>query len=141
MLRNYDPAKVYVSFAGISLLGFADGEFVKVEFAEDRFSMEVGAGGDVTRVRSRNATGSATVTLQAASPINDLLSAVALADARDGSGMGVFQLMDANGTTLVMAPDAWIRKVPDVGYAVEGSTREWVFDMADVEVNVGGALS
>lgn len=136
---NYDPSKVFVSFMGKQFVGFADGTFVTAERAEDAFSTAVGASGDVTRVRSRNRMGTVTVTLQAASPTNDDLTSLALTDEEDGTSYGPLQIKDLNGDTLINAASAWIKKFPSVEFAVESSNREWVFECAELVMDVAGS--
>ena len=140
MFKNYDPGRVAVSFKGIQIRGIAKGTFVTAERAEDAFSTDVGSAGDVTRVRSRNRTGTVTLTLQAASPTNDQLSAVALLDEKFGLSYGPLLIEDLNGTTLAHGADAWIKKLPSVQMADEASDREWVFEVAELELNAGGSL-
>lgn len=140
MFKNYDPGQVVASFKGIQLLGFMDGTFISAERAEDAFEMAVGAQGDVTRVRNRNRTGTVTVTLQAASPANDLLSAQAALDELAGVGYGPLLVKDLNGTTVLEAPIAWLKKVPTVEFGDEASGREWMFDCSELIMAVGGAI-
>jgi hypothetical protein len=140
LFNNYDPGRISASWKGIQLLGFMDGTFISGERSEDAFEMSVGAGGDVTRVRNRNRTGMVTVTLQAASPSNDLLSAQALLDEKFGVGYGPLLVKDLNGNTVLEASVAWIQKVPNVEFADEGSGREWIFACADLVMHVGGSL-
>lgn len=140
IFKNYDPGRVAASFAGVQMMGFMDGTFISAERAEDAFEMSVGAAGDVTRVKSNNRTGTVTITLQAASPVNDLLSALAAADSLFGVTTAPLIVEDLNGTTVLLASVAWIQKVPQVEFADEGSGREWVFACADLDMNVGGSL-
>lgn len=139
-LSNYDPGRVVVSFRGILISGFMDGTFVNAERAEDAFTMQVGADGQVTRVRSRDKTGTVTVTLQAASPCNDLLSAVAFEDELFGVGFGPLLVKDLLGNTIIDADTAWIRKMPSTEFADEASGREWMFDCSDLSIYTGGAV-
>lgn len=144
MFKNYDPGLVVVVFGGIQMRGYADGTFVQIERAEDAFSMAVGAGGDVVRVRNRNRTGSITVTLQRASPVNDLLAAIALADevgASAAAGVKPIMVRDLNGTLLAGGAEAWIRKLPTVELGVEHSNVEWVIDVATLQLTPGGAIA
>lgn len=138
--KNYDPALVVCTFKGIRLTGYADGTFISAEREEDAFSKSVGAGGDVTRVRNRNRSGSVTVTLQASSPTNDLLSAIANEDEILGTGVGTLLVKNINGTTILEAENAWIRKMPTVEAAKDASSREWAFDCAELVMVIGGAL-
>lgn len=139
-LYEYNPGRVYVSFAGVDLVGWPDGDFVTVEFADDRFKLEVGAGGDATRVLSLNYTGTATVRLQAGSPSNDRLDALAVLDEADGSGRGPFMIKDDNGRTLVMSPEAFIMKRPPLAYGADAPSREWQIGLTDLNVVVGGSV-
>lgn len=141
MFSNYDPGRVVASFRGIPFLAYMDGTFISAERTNDAFSMQVGAGGDVTRVRSRDLTGSVTFTLQAASPTNDLLSAVAAEDELFGTGYGALMIKDLNGNTLLEAPTAWIRKLPTTEFSDEASGREWVLDCSELIMFVGGAIT
>lgn len=140
MLRNYDPQRIVVSFRGNDLLGMMDGTFLTAERNEDAFTTAVGATGDVTRVRNRNRTGTVTVTIKAESPTNDLLSSIAQLDELFGTGTGVLQVIDLNGTTLVLAESAWIRKLSNAEYAVDASGREWVFECSELDMFIGGAV-
>lgn len=140
MFKNYDPKLVVVSFTGIPLLGYAPGTFVEVDRAEDAFKLVAGATGDVTRVRNRKINGSVTVTLQAESPTNDLLSAQAELDRIFGTGFGPLLVKNINGTTICMAEIAWIKKPAKVEYSDDASNREWVFDCAELLMLVGGAI-
>ncbi len=138
--KNYDPGLIVLSLAGIPIGNFAEGTFVTAERATDAFATQVGAGGDVTRVRSRNKTGTVTFTVMAESPSNDALSALHLQDEALGTGAGTLSLTNLNGTTLVEAPIAWIQKVANVTYGDQAEGREWVVACSQLEMFVGGAL-
>jgi hypothetical protein len=136
--RTYDPGQHFVSFAGIPLTGFADGTYIVVERMSEAFTSVSGADGEVARVRLRDKRGSFKVTLIASSPINDVLSAIATKDELDGSGIGIFNIADGNGTTIVNAPNAWIKKRPSTEFSKELPKREWEFECDDLELFVGG---
>jgi hypothetical protein len=137
LFHNYDPQRVVGSFRGIPFLAYMDGTFLSVARTEDAFTPQVGATGDVTRVRSRDRSGTVTLTLQAASPSNTLLSAVAVEDELFGTGFGPLMIKDLNGDTLVQAEVAWIQKLPDTEFSDEASGREWVFACAELFMHVG----
>lgn len=138
-MSNYDPGRIVATFKGIPVLGFMDGTFIEAQRNEDAFSVAVGAQGDVARVRNRNVTGTVKMTLQAVSPTNDRLSAQHAADVVSGVGEGALLVKDLNGTTLLHAESAWIKKLPDVAYSADLPGREWTFECADLEMVVGGA--
>lgn len=141
--RNYDPGLYIVTFAGVIIRGFAEGSMIKIERAKDSYSMSVGAGGDVVRVKSRDRTGSVTVTLQSASPSNDALSAIIIADelgSTINAGVGALFVKDLNSNTVAAATNAWIRKITNVEAAMEHTSREWIFDCAELHIFSGGAF-
>ena len=137
-LRTYDPKLVLCSLGAIGITGFADGTFVEVSRDEDAFTKLVGAGGDVVRARNRNKSGSATFTLLASAPENDLLSALALEDELAGTGTRAFLVKEANGTTILAGQGAWVKKVATAGFGKEAGTREWIVDIAELDMTVGG---
>lgn len=141
MSTTYDPAYVVASFLGIPLSGYADGTFIAVERNTESFTLMVGAGGEAARARSRNSSGKITFTLLATSPVNDLLSAVWQADELSGAGVGPCFVKDVGGTTLCLANNAWIQKVPKIEYGKEVGTREWVLECESISIKVGGTLS
>lgn len=139
-IRNYDPRNHILVWKGIQFVAFAKDTFIEAERAEDTFKMDTGGMGDVTRVRSRNRTGSITVRLQGASPTNDLLTALMVEDELFGTGAGPISLVDKNSATVISASSAWIRKAPSVEVGTDAPDREWVFDCADLSVALGGAI-
>jgi hypothetical protein len=139
MARTFDPGKVIVTFAGNLITGFAAGTFISAERAEDTFSAEAGASGEVARVRNRNKLGTVTLTLMQTSPSNDVLSAQAKRDELSGTGAGSLLVKDLGGTTLIASPSAWIKKPPAVEFAKELSNREWVLE-GELDIFAGSNL-
>lgn len=138
---NYDPTQIVITWNGIQLLGYAEGTFVSIERNEDVFAPSVGSQGDVTRVRSRDKTGRVTVTLQAESATNDLLSAAQIVDEEIGFNEGPLQIKNLNGTLLCSADISWIVRPANVEYGDEATNREWMFDCSDLKMLVGGAVA
>jgi hypothetical protein len=136
--RTYDPGQHHASFGSIPLQGFADGTYFTVERMSEAFTSVAGAGGEVARVRMRDKRGSIKFSCMASSPTNDLLSAIAALDEANGSGQGVFQIVDAHGTTVVLASNAWIKKLPTTEFSKELPHREWEFECENLELFVGG---
>lgn len=134
----YDPGSIVLSWGSILAQGYAKGTFVKVARDEDAFSKDVGADGEVSRARNRNRAGSVTFTLMQASATNDAFSAQAQADELLGTGVAPLLIKDLFGTTLLRAPNAWIRKKADVEFGKEQGDREWILDCDQLLGNVGG---
>ena len=137
-VKTYDPKNVSISLNGIPLNGFADGTFLTVEREEDAFNKTVGSDGIVSRAKSNNRSGMATLTLSQTSPSNDVLSSIALADELDNAGVGSFVVKDQLGTTKVFAGTAWVRKIASPSFGKEIENREWVIDLAQVDIFTGG---
>ncbi len=135
---TYDPGQHFASFGSIPLLGIADGTFISVERISEAFTSVAGAGGEVARVRMRDKRGKIKVTLMATSPTNDLLSAVAQLDETTGAGEARFHITDGNGTTRVMAANAWISKLPSTEFSKDMPHRDWEFECDNLELFVGG---
>lgn len=135
---SYDPGQVIVTFLGTPLHGFADGTFVKVTRNEEAFKLQVGADGEAARVRNRNRSGQVAITLQQTSVSNDVLSAAAALDELAAGGTGALLIKDLNGTTLVSALVAWVRKIPEAELGNELGQREWVLETGVLAAFVGG---
>jgi hypothetical protein len=140
-METYDPSKIVVTWNGVRMRGYAQGEFVKVEPNADLYNTVVGAGGQVARSRNPDESGKVTVTLLATSATNDEMTAKVQADRRTNTGWGPLMIKDLLGNTLVAASRAWIERLPDVGMSGEVGTRAWVIRCAELSVVVGGNLS
>lgn len=136
--KNYDPNQLKVIFNGAQISGFAD-DMVSVSRMTDGFSEDVGAQGDVVRVRSRDRRGTIEITLQQASPSNDVLSTFAATDESAGTAYGAVMVSDLNGTSLYRGATAWIKKVADSDWATAHKTRKWTITVAQLELIVGGS--
>lgn len=140
-MRTYDPTAIIVSFGGVQILGFASGEFAKAELNNDRYTVVVGAGGDVTRVRSRDTTGQFIVTLLSESPSNDYLGSKQREDELFNSGTGSLQITNLNGDELAFAEVAWVKKPAAHVYADTASPKEYVFECEELIQDPRGALT
>jgi hypothetical protein len=128
-LAIYDPDRVQFLFAMVPVKGYADGTFINVE-TQEQFTVKVGADGTVTRTKTNNKVARVKITLMAASPSNDVLSAIHVLDVEspNGSGVASLAIKDLSGRFVFLATEAWIAKPPNVEFAREGGQREWEFD-------------
>lgn len=135
----YDADEVSLSLNGIPLSGYADGAFCRIAMESDAFSDIAGTDGEVARSKSNDKRATITIMLLQTSKSNDVLSALAILDqnAPGGAGVGVFLLRDRQGTTLHLAPSAWISKLPDSEFGREAGTREWTLRCAEMQSFVG----
>ncbi|GAG10379.1 unnamed protein product [marine sediment metagenome] len=141
MLGTYDPKTVNAVFAGVPILGYADGTFLSAEQNNESFSLTVGAMGDGCRAKSNDKSARFTFTLLQSSITNDLLSAKHNADVLDPLGVvavGPFMVKDNSGRTVISAAQAWIVKQPAATFGKEVETREWIIETDNAEIFVGG---
>ena len=136
-LRTYDPKQVVVSIGGVPMSGFADGTFLLVDRDEQMFSKIVGADGTTTRVKSNNRSGTMTLTLKQSSPSNDVLSGFAALDELSNTGVVPVLIKDLSGNSIFFSATGWIQKYASSEFGKEINNREWVLDLADVDVFVG----
>ncbi len=137
MAKTYDASGVSVSFNTYNLTGFAEGTFITVSKNEDAFTQQIGADGEGVRSKTNNRSGTITLTLMQSSDSNETLSQIYYLDKLSNTGSGAFFIKDTNGTTLVLAKSAWIRKMPDIEFGKESSNREWVFESDSLEMFAG----
>jgi len=137
-VHTFDPANVIVSIGGTPMSGFADGTFVIVSRDEDIFSKISGADGEVSRAKSNNRSGSLTLTLMQTSMSNDVLSAIAVLDEISNAGIVPVLVKEIGTSTILMAGEGWVKKMPDAAYSKNVENREWVLDLATVNMFEGG---
>lgn len=141
MVRTYDPKKVVVTVGGVPLSGFADGTFITAARENDAFSKVSGADGIVSRAKSNDKSGSITITLAQTSPANDYLSMLAKRDEETNTGVVPVMVKDFSGRSRYISGFAWVRKQPDGEFGKEISDREWVLDVAHMELFTGGNIA
>lgn len=140
MAKTYDFKKVAVLVGGVPISGFIDGDAVTVEMADDQWEMVTGADGEATRSKKNNYSGTITIRLQASSLSNDYLQGLQKLDEATGLGQVPIMLKDLFGTTLVFAPQCWVKKSPGATFGRSNSQREWAFDSGKILINLGGNL-
>lgn len=141
IFKQYNPKSIIVNLGEILMQGFAKGSMVKVEYDEDAVKKTVGAQGDVTATISQNRAGKATLRFKQVSPVNDQLSAIAASNRPRESPLLIkpFQVLDLGGSTIAIAPFAWVLKVAESEFGEEEGEREWVIDFAELKMKTGGA--
>lgn len=139
--KTYSPKRVKVIFGDAQLSGYADGSFVTIEMASDTFTKNVGADGEVARSASADESGSVKLMLQQTAASNAILSAAHNADRLSLLGTKRLQIEDTNGSTLFVAPEAWVMKPAVVDFGKEVNAREWTLEFGKATTfNQGGNL-
>ena len=138
MVRTYDPNRVIVLIGGIPVGGFPDGTFIKVKRTNDTFEKVVGVSGIISRAKCLDKSGEITLILAQTSMSNDILSAFMVADEFTNSGIVPIAILDISSLSVFVSAFGWIRKPAEVEYSKDISAREWTFDVADIDIFIGG---
>lgn len=139
-VKQYDPKKVPIIFAGQLISGFADGTFLTIKRQTDTFSSMAGADGEVAVVQSADKRGEIVITLLQTSASNDILSAKFAAQELTGIVGEPFLAKDLLGTTIASSDACWIKKYADLEFGKEVSAREWTLECNPLLLLVGGAV-
>ena len=132
---QYDPESYSVIFNAIPISGFAEDDFIDIEFDTEGYQDQVGADGHVIRYKSCDQRATVTFTLMANSPSNILLSAMYNADIKTANGLGVGPLLirDTRGVSVFAGTQAWIQKLPKITLGAKISNKEWKIRVAKLE--------
>lgn len=134
--KTYDPKLIIITFNGVPITGFADGEFVAITASGERFTKVSGADGEVARSKSNDKTHEVVITLLQTSISNNYLSTMVISGTK-----GVLKISDLNGNAIWLWDEAWIRQPPDTTFEKEITDRAWTFDTAQVITeNYGGNI-
>ena len=135
----YDPHMNQISIGSYPVTnGVAAGTFIKASRKTDSFKSDVGAFGDVVVSHSHDERGDIEITVQRTSSLNDFLSSLMAKHEQFGTGIVAITIKDLNGTTKVFGAECWPVKYPDVEEAVEAQNRVWKFEVAHLQIKVGG---
>lgn len=136
----FDPASVVLSLGGYSPYGYMSDTKIEIAKAEDNILPLVGVDGDLSLALNRNLSGTLTLTLQATSPSNDVLAAMA-AQVKSTKFATFPVLMSDPAGLSVISTVGWIQKVPDVTISKEVSPAVWVIGLWQAEPTGNTATS
>lgn len=136
--QQYDPGLFFANVAGIQINHVSDGTFFEISYQTEGFKTKVGGAGDAMRIRVRDDRGMFKATLLPGGRTNDLLMALAIADRQFGRGVGIFTFRDMGGTSVAIANNAWIKKIPDLKRGTDAPPVEWEFELFPLVLSVGG---
>lgn len=140
MAFKYNPRRIALSWRGIIIGGFAKGTFVTVDRDEDAATKNVGNDGRATVILNPNEGCSITFVLQQGSIANEILSALVPSARANSLPVGDANLKDLNGTTLIHADTAWLKRVAKVAYGDGDENREWMLDCEAATIFAGGSV-
>lgn len=122
------------------LSGTAEGTFIVYERTVPRATLYVGSDLSAARTLRRNKSGTITVTLMQGSESNDILSELARKDeeARNNDYLLSITLKDTFGRTMLFAPQAFLGNDPSISFGTDYGTRDWTFEVLNVQRHFGG---
>lgn len=141
-LFPYNPKSIICTWGENLIQGFADGSMVVVEYDEDAVTKTAGTQGDVTATINQNRAGKATFNIKQGAALNDVLSRACAQNQPRLSRLIVkpLTIKDLFGTTLCIAPQAWVEKVAKTEFAKDHTPREWVIAFGELKMLTGGAV-
>lgn len=140
-VKTHDFNRVKVSVNGVPISGFIDGDAVSIEFDEDEWSKNVGADGQVARVRQNQPGGTITIRLQPTSDSNAILDGFNKADLLTDFAPVSILVVDTLGGSSFFADAAWVQRDPGATYGREPGDKEWIYDCAKIIARHAGNLS
>lgn len=133
----FDQATVSLGAIIVPTDAFAPGDdAISIEQNNDLFTIQVGAGGGVSRAKSADRSAKVTLKLQATHPINLALTTLHAAD--EATSAGVVPVFIRSGQSTHIAEKAWIMRSPQAAYGAGAGTREWVLECASMVSIHGG---
>ncbi len=126
-MPTYSAKDVSITWGILTLSGYAPDSFCEIDFNDDMWKLQVGAGGEFIRSQSNNLSATITVKLLASSASNPLLSAAMTADQVFRKSASTLQVQNLNTKDLFQG-SAWIKKAPKKSFSAEAQTLEWVFE-------------
>ncbi len=126
--KEYNSDQVNISIAGFPIVGgYADGVFLEMEFVNPAFVLTKGTDGEGTRSRSNDRSATIKIHLMQGANGNAVLSALHSLDllSPNGAGVGAFQVVDQNGTTIYFAEHAFVSEPPNSSYDRTPTERVW----------------
>ncbi len=135
---GYAPHEVLVTVNGFPITGFGEDEFCNVERRVDDAELTIGADGEGALSRSKDESGTITITVGAQSAANDIMMQAYAAFKAIGAVSVVF-IKDLNGRSLHVAERAFPQKLPAKKYGKKPGDVVWQWVTDRLVSNVGGS--
>lgn len=136
---SFDPKFTAITFNGVFITGFAEGDFLDIDQEEDDVSLAVGADGEVAFAQSNNDSAKATLKLlQTANSNTYLTEQRNIQKLSRSSRGGVLFIEDLNSGTTAISQNARILRTPKQTYGTEIKEREWVFLCGSMTISIKG---
>ncbi len=141
-LKDYNPKEVNITWDGIDLnKGIIVGTFITVARNTRTFTLNVGADGGGTRIRSNDKSAVITLSQRKGSETNSLLTDRLIDEELPNpiTHVAPMTIKDNSGNTLHESPQVWLDGPPDDAFGTDEETVEWTFLCLDLSVKVRGS--
>ena len=136
---TYVPSDVDANILGITIEGWADGEFINISPESPSFTFKRAMDGTTQATLNKFQTYSVKFTLHQSSPSNTWLHLVYKLFRRYGLAFAMPLLIrDKSGSTTFFATDVWIEKEPDSSFGTSLGTSTWEFRCNNASYTKGG---
>lgn len=137
-LATYIPEDVSCIIAGIiNVEGYVDGTFITIDKDVPPYTPTITPDGTISRTQNGDTTYTVSITIQAASTTNDVLTKLHQLDQLTNMGKVPLFIKDRSGTDLFFAATAWIDGLPSMSKSNGADERTWLFKAASASVNYG----
>lgn len=125
---TYDPKDVTMQVDGVFVTGFSE-DMIEIDKDEERFTVKVGAQGDVLRSKVNNPLATITLTLQPDSPQVPFITELA----RSGKLFPITVIYAGEQKETTTVTEAFVKKEPTRTYGSEAEDREFEIQCLDME--------
>ena len=136
--NTYSFDDVLVLLDGIGITEYETGDGISISLADDDTVATQGTHGLVTFAHKPNNIAEITLKIAQASEINDYLDEKVREILRARRGSLSLSVVDGRGQSLFVANQVVPKKRPDMAFAIEPGSREWVFTAAVDRYQIGG---
>ncbi len=128
-LPRYSSNEVAIAWSGVPIDGLTPDSFATLSKSVDYTDEEVGSDGQLLVSVSPDNTGTCTISLQATSPSNLILSTAALGYQTGEPTVGDLTIYDPSGAVFVYMRNAYIKTAPEItlGITATGVSNDWTF--------------
>lgn len=147
-LASYKPSSIVIAIthpeSNTSHIvgGLAKDSLVSIEYPEAVWSEKTLNNGETVRTHSKDNTLRMTVHLDQTSASNDYLSAIALFDDKDPSGLeGIFTctFADKSSRTFAYSAECFVKRPMSYEFGSDTSVRDWIIVLTNADQYLGGS--
>ena len=134
------PENVRVLVGGVyEITGFPQGTFVNIRKNVPSFTLVRTADGQIARTYRKDNSFIVDLTIVQASPSNDILSKLIVADQFTKNAFFPLFIKDDSGRDIFFSTASWIETYPRVSYSDNVEVRNWTIQCGEAFIHVGGA--